>query len=99
MLLGYSPQLDIWEASAVGNLERVNELLDQDASLLNAFSTDGFTALGLAAFFGNKAVLEVLLTRGADVNIAANNPMKVQALHSAFAHQDIIKAIQMAEML
>jgi uncharacterized protein len=91
--------LDIWEASATGHLLRVKELLDQDPSLLNAFSPDGFTPLGLAAFFGRKAILEELIRRGADVNIPSNNTMKVQALHSAVAQQNQALALQMSEML
>ena len=91
--------LDIWEASATGHLLRVKELLDQDPSLLNAFSLDGFTPLGLAAFFGRKAILEELIRRGADVNITSNNTMKVQAIHSAVAQQDQALALQMTEML
>jgi len=93
------PKLDIWEASATGHLLQVEEILGQDRSLLNAFSPDGFTALGLAAFFGRKAILEELVRRGADVNIPSNNLMRVQALHSAVAHQNTSVAIQMARLL
>ncbi len=98
-LIKRTPELSIWEAAATGHLLRVNELLDRDSALLNAFSLDGFTPLGLAAFFGRKAILDELIRRGADVNIHSNNAMRVMALHSAVAHRDIDRAIQMARSL
>lgn len=98
-LISRIPNLDIWEASATGHLLRVKELLDQDPALLNAFSPDGFTPLGLAAFFGRKAILEELIRRGADVNIPSNNAMKVQAIHSAVAQQNQALALPITEML
>ena len=45
--------LTVFEASAVGQVARVEALLAQDPALVNAFSPDGFTPLGLAAFFGH----------------------------------------------
>ncbi len=52
---------------------------------LNAYAPDGFHPLGLAAFFGNKATVEVLLQAGADVNQQSREAMKVSALHSSAA--------------
>jgi ankyrin repeat protein len=99
LLLELNTDLDIWEAAATGRLERIDELLDQDSSLVNQFSADGFTPLGLAAFFGHKQVLNELITHGADVNIASNNSMKVCPLHSAVAHYNAPVAFQMAKSL
>ena len=83
LLLAAEPELDLFDAASVGRVERVMALLDLDPSRLNAWSSDGFTALHLAAFFGHAAVVKLLLARGADVNPVARNPMKVQPLHSA----------------
>ncbi len=99
LLLSTKPVLDIWEAAAVGDLPRVQELLGKDATLLNAYAPDGFTPLGLAAFFGHAAVLEMLLEGGAQVNLASRNAMQVRPLHSAVAQRDILAARQMAELL
>ncbi|HEY7123279.1 MAG TPA: ankyrin repeat domain-containing protein [Ktedonobacterales bacterium] len=88
-LLAHQPTLTIFEAAAVGDTQRAKELLEQDVSLANAFAPDGFTPLGLAAFFGQKAVVDLLLARGAEVNVASNNPMKVMPLHSSVAHQHL----------
>ncbi|SRR6266567_5861374 len=83
VLLAARPVLDIWDAASVGATARVAELLDADATLLNAYSGDGFFPLALAAFFGYPETVKLLLARGADVGQAARNPMKIQALHSA----------------
>jgi ankyrin repeat protein len=85
VLLEAVPELDLFDACAVGRTERVAELLDRDPTQVNAYSGDGFYPLGLAAFFGHPATVRLLLTRGADVAQVARNPMEVQALHSAAA--------------
>ena len=98
-LLAHGPELDIWEASAIGQSSRVTALLDHDVTLLDAYSPDGFTPLGLSAFFGKIAILEILVARGADVNLPSRNPMKVRPIHSAVAHHDPVVALQMAQVL
>jgi ankyrin repeat protein len=85
MLLAAEPELDLFDAASVGRVDRVRELLDADPSVLESWSSDGFTPLHLAAFFGYPRVVELLLSRGAQVNPVARNPMKVQPLHSAAA--------------
>ena len=73
---------DVFEASALGDLETVRRLIDGDRTLLNAFAADGFYPLGLAAYFGHPAIVEFLLKNGADVHLAARNAQKVTALHA-----------------
>jgi ankyrin repeat protein len=84
-LLAARPELDVFEAAAVGDLERLRALLDADPSQADAYAPDGFFPLALAAFFGQAAAIALLLERGADVGATARNPMRVQALHSAVA--------------
>jgi uncharacterized protein len=84
-LLDAGPTLTIFEAAATGQTARVRELLASDPSLLNAHAPDGFHPLGLAVFFGNTAVVHVLLDAGADVNLHTREAMKVAPLHSASA--------------
>ncbi len=91
--------LDIFEAAALGRTARIAELLRQDPSAANACSPDGFSPLGLAAFFGRLDVLEALIAAGADVNAAAKNAMRVRPLHSAVANRDPDVAFAAAEML
>ena len=85
----HGAKLDVFEASATGNLERVRELVKQNAGLVNAFAADGFFPLGLAAFFGHRAIVEFLLKNGAEVNTAARNAQRVTALHGAVAGRDV----------
>jgi ankyrin repeat protein len=60
-----------------------------------AFAEDGFFPLGLAAFFGRREAVRLLLDAGADVHAAARNGMRVQALHAAAAAHDaeIVQAL------
>ena len=83
--LAQLPDLTLFEAAALGASHRVRELLSVDPGTVAGWSTDGFTALHLAAFFGHEAVAEALLERGADVGAVARNPIRVQPLHSAAA--------------
>jgi len=87
-LLASDPELDVFEAAAVGRTERLRELLDEDPSLANAWAGDGFQSLGLASFFGRTAAVRLLLERGAEVNSASRNEMHVMPLHSAAATGD-----------
>jgi hypothetical protein len=82
-------KLDVFEASAMGNLERVRELVEENSRLLNGFAADGFFPLGLAAFFGHRAIVEFLLTNGAEVNTASRNAQRVTSLHGAVARRDV----------
>jgi ankyrin repeat protein len=78
-------RLDVFDASATGQTERLRDLLGRDRTLANAVATDGFTPLGLAAFFGHADAARLLLDNGADPNLPAQNPTNVAPLHSAVA--------------
>ena len=73
---------NVFEASALGDLESVRKLVAADRGLVNAFAPDGFYPLGLAAYFGHRAIVEFLLKNGAHVNLSARNAQKVTALHA-----------------
>ena len=85
LLESANPDLNIFEAAALGNTNRVSEILDRDPGAARSWSSDGFTALHFAAFFGRAAVAQTLIRHGADVAAVARNPMKVMPLHSAAA--------------
>jgi len=70
VLLRAEPELDIFDAASVGRAPRVAEWLDRDPALLEARSSDGFSPLGLAAFFGHADTVKLLLARGADAKEA-----------------------------
>jgi uncharacterized protein len=83
--LGASTELDIHEAASLGRADRVRELLAEDATLAASRSSDGFTPLHYAAFFGTPEAASALLEHGADPAAVAENEMRVQPLHSAAA--------------
>jgi len=85
VLLETGPDLDVFDAAAAGDVERLTELLDGDGDLVGAWSEDGFNPLHLAAFFDRGKAVRLLLDRGADVGAVARNTMLVQPLHSAVA--------------
>src|SRR5712664_129094 len=89
VFLRHGAKPDVFEASALGDLETVRNVVGGDRALVNAFAADGFYPLGLAAFFGHRAIVEYLLKNGADVKTSARNAQKVTALHGAVARRDV----------
>jgi ankyrin repeat protein len=77
--------LDVFEAAATGRTARLGSLLAGDLALARAWSSDGFTPLHLAAFFGAEPAAELLLDAGADPDVASANEQGVHPLHSAVA--------------
>ena len=88
-------ELDVFEAATLGDVTRLRALLANDATLARSYSSDGFTALHLAMFFGQPEAAEELLRAGADVNAVATNPMKVAVINSAAAsgRADLVRLI------
>ena len=81
-------ELDPYEAIILGDEERLEAALAAGWDG-NALSPDGFTPLGLAAFFDNVEAFEQLLPLTRDVNQAAQNPQRVAALHAATAKRNV----------
>ena len=98
-LLASGVELNIFEAAAAGDLGRTRELLARDPALVDACSADGFSPLGLAAFFGRPEVLKLLLNEGADPNSPSRNAMRVTPLHSAAANREPELSLRMVEVL
>ena len=82
-------ELDPHEAIILNDGERLEVALagGWDA---NALSADGFTPLGLAAFFDNADAFELLLPLTRNVNEAAKNPQRVAAIHAATAKRNAV---------
>ena len=82
-------ELDVFEAAALGDVPRLHVLLANDPGLAKTYSSDGFTALHLASFFGQPAAVEALLHYAPDVNAVSRNPMKVAVINAAAASRNL----------
>lgn len=85
LLLARGAEPNLFEAVALGQTERVRERVTADPRLLHAYSHDGWTALHLAAFFGQSGTVAYLLQAGADVRAIARNGNGNTPLHAALA--------------
>ena len=81
--------LPFHDAALSGDASRVDELLAAAPWAIDLLSPDGWTALHLAAFFGNDAVVEVLLTRGASARIMGRAFEQNLPIHAACAGRRI----------
>ena len=85
-LLADDPELNVFEAAALGKTGRVRELVESDPSLVNAYGEDGFHPLGLASFFGHVETARLLLESGAEVDaLSRNKRIQTAAIHAAAA--------------
>ncbi len=80
---------DVFSAAVAGNAARLTELLSQDSSLAAGYSSDGWTALHLAAFFGSGSAAQALIAAGANVNARSRNAMQNTSLHAAAAGKSL----------
>ena len=88
-LLADGPELSVFEAAALGRVERLEGLLDAEPGLVSAWADDGFTPLHLAAFFRHPEAARLLVERGALVDVVARNEeLQVTPLQSAAASRE-----------
>jgi ankyrin repeat protein len=95
ILVDRGAHVDVFDACAIGATARLRDLLAEDRSRANAFASDGFTPLGLAAFFGHFDLVRLLLANAADPNQSAHNSTRVAPLHSGVAggNVEIVRAL------
>lgn len=93
LLLSRGPVLELNDAAAVGNLERVKELVGKDLAVARSFSPDGFSIFALASAFGHLEIAKYLAEHGADINATATNSSGYNALTGAVAsgHTEIVR--------
>ena len=88
-LTGQSWPRSAFEAAAVDDVARLQELLDSDRLVADTYSADGWSPLHLAAFFGARQAAELLLARGADHRLLSRNYMANTPLHAALAARQL----------
>jgi uncharacterized protein len=95
-ILDANPPLDVFDAAAVGRTRGLEELIEAERDLARAWSQDGFTALHLAAFFGQEDAAEILLDHGADPRVVSTNrEVRASPVQSAAAggHDGIVRLL------
>lgn len=95
-LLDANPPLDVFDAAAVGRTRGLEELLETEPDLAKSWSPDGFTALHLAAFFGQEDAARALLDAGADPRVVSRHrEIQVAPVQSAAAggHDAIVRLL------
>src|ERR1700739_3671548 len=84
---------DVCEAAALGDCDRLGELLAADAMQIWTVSADGWAPLHLAAAFAGPDAVRLLLEHGAHAHQVSHNPQRNQALHAAIALGDSIETV------
>jgi ankyrin repeat protein len=78
LLVKKRAKLNLFEACAIGKVERVKSILKRKPKLLNEFAPDGFQPLGLASFFGHVEVVRFLLESGVEFGLMTDHPVVPQ---------------------
>ena len=87
--------LGFFEATVLGRLEQVKDMVKRNPELVNSYSPEGFTALALSAYLGQKEVVEYLIASGADANSTARNQSGFTPLTGAATngHTDVARIL------
>ncbi|MEN9818982.1 MAG: hypothetical protein RLZ32_2862 [Gemmatimonadota bacterium] len=83
LLAGRAP--DACEAAALGDVAALRTALEEDDDARVRRSSDGWTPLHLAAFFGRDEAAALLIDHGAPINGHATNATRNTPLHAALA--------------
>lgn len=82
-------ELDVFDAAALGETARLEQLLAARPELVHELSDDGFTPLHLACFSGGEAATRLLIERGASLERRAESAFaRVRPLATAAFSRD-----------
>ena len=95
LLLTHVTDLDIFEATAIGDAECRMALAQADPTTINSYSGDGWTPLHLAAAFANPETVKALMERGANIHAWSQNPLKNQPLHACIALGQSVESVRL----
>jgi uncharacterized protein len=97
-ILRRGPKLTVFEAAAAGDVARVREIVERDRAEANGVAPDGYSPLGLAAFFKRRDVVRYLLESDADPRPASRQG-GFTPLHSAVATDAGARDLEIVRML
>ena len=95
-LVDAGAEVDVFAAAATGRLHDLRRALTVPGTA-TAYSYDGWTAVHLAAFFGQDEAVAMLLDAGADVQAVSRNSLRNTPLHAATAGKHGAVAIRLLE--
>ncbi|MBL0937601.1 MAG: ankyrin repeat domain-containing protein [Gemmatimonadaceae bacterium] len=78
-------QADACEAAALGDVEALRTVIENDDDARVLRSSDGWTPLHLAAFFGHEDTVALLIDLGAPLDALSTNATRNTPLHAALA--------------
>jgi ankyrin repeat protein len=90
-LIAQGAQVDVHAAAALGKVDRLRRLLDEDAALINARGGDGGTPLHFAK---NLETTELLLQRGADVTLRDMDHQSTAAMWQITHRENLYRLIE-----
>lgn len=85
--------LSIHQLAAQGEVSQVSAHLNKDSSLISKQDERGFTLLMWAAAFGEKAMVEFLLDKGADPKTIARERESALTLATSGGYADIVESL------
>ncbi|HKA04941.1 MAG TPA: ankyrin repeat domain-containing protein [Acidimicrobiales bacterium] len=92
-LLAAGPDLDVFDAAALGHVNQLEILLGLDPSLASAEGVAGTTPLHLAARYGHAAAARRLLDAGADPTARSDTGETAADLARAAGHAELAATI------
>lgn len=92
-------QSQLYDKIHMGDLEGVRQWLKQNPDDLNTWIGDRYAPIHVACLFGQEAILQFLLAKGALVNINAMNESRATPLHVAANFRDEEVAERMIQVL
>jgi uncharacterized protein len=86
---------DIFSGAMAGRVDALRDAISTDPASVNSISSDGWTPLHLAAFFGCAECVRILIEAGAKLNERSQNAMQNMPLHAAAAgrHAEIVRIL------